>query len=75
MLINTNAPIPLPFSLKVMRSALFPLHPPPSPHSIICRTGPKEFVTMTSGRYSCKASKMNDIILIIVLLKRDERIL
>ena len=39
------------------------------------RMGPKEFVTMTSVRSSCKAFKMNNIILIIVLLKRDERTL
>ena len=66
MLTNTNTPILLPFFAE---GYAFAFPPPPN----ICRTGPKEFVTMTSGRYSCKASKMNDIILIIVLLKRDER--
>ena len=72
MLTNTNTPILLPFFAEGYAFAFLPPTPPPSN---ICRTGPKEFVTMTSGRYSCKASKMNDIILIIVLLKRDERTL
>ena len=73
MLTNTNTPILLPFLAEGYAFAFLP--PTPPPPSNICRTGTKEFVTMTSGRYSCKASKMNDIILIIVLLKRDERTL